>query len=281
VGGVRQRAARRPRPRPRRAPGVELSEAGPDDEAVPDDEAGPDDEALPRWPRYAIAVAVLLVVLLGTAWVAGSQQDGPDGVATSTDTVRLGPDAGEEVTAYLARTAVLPDPADPSARLALVQFDAGLTPAAAAPAVGTATPLEAVVRVPFPRVQTALREVDLQPAPPEAALRAALTTAAGQATQDAAVAPAGTRRAAVAAAEATALGRPDCGCVVAVVVRVAPTDVAALRAAPGVRALQVAPPGTARTRLAVSPLLPEQGPGRADGAVVGPVPDDGAVPPNG
>ncbi len=256
-------------------------EAGPD-EAVPDDGARPDDEDLPRWPRYAIAMAVLLVVVLVTAWAAGNQRSGPDagvsGPAGSTDAVRLGPDAGEDVAAYLARAAVVPDPGDPSPRLALVQFDAGLDPAAAASAVGTALPLRAVVRVPFPRVQTALRDVDLQPAPPEAAFRAALTTAAGQAAQDATVAPTGTRRAAVASAEAAALGRPDCGCLVAVVVRVAPSEVPALGARPGVGAVPGAPPGTARTRLAVSPLLPDQGPGRADGPVVGPVPDDGPVP---
>jgi hypothetical protein len=240
---------------------------------------------VPRWPRYAIGIAVLLVVVLVTAWAAGTQRSGPDATAAgppgSTDAVRLGPEPGEDVTAYLARVAVVPDATDPTPRLALVQFDAGLTPAAAAAAVGNAPALSAVVRVPIPRVQTALRDVDLQPAPPEAAFRAALTTAAGQAGQDVVVAPAGTRRAAVAAAEAAALGRPDCGCLVAVVVRVPPADVAALRARPGVRAVQVAPPGTVRTRLAVSPLLPDQGPGRPDGPVVGPVPDDGSVPPTG
>jgi hypothetical protein len=45
----------------------------------------------------------------------------------------------------------------------------------------------------------------------------------------------------------------------------------ALATRPGVRTVEVAPPG-ARS-LAVSPLLPEQ-----DGTV-GPVPDDGPVPP--
>ncbi|MCD2190076.1 hypothetical protein [Actinomycetospora soli] len=229
-------------------------------------------------------MAVLLVVVLVTAWAAGTQRSGPDptgGPAGGTDAVRLGPGPGEDVTAYLARVAAVPEPGDPAPRLALVQFDASLAPGSAAAAVGNVTPLRAVVRVPFPRVQTALREIDLQPAPPEAALRAALTTAAGQATQDATVAAPGTRRAAVAAAEAAALGRPDCACLVAVVVRVAPADVPALRARPGVRAVQVALPDATRTRLAVSPLLPEQGPGRADGPVVGPVPDDGPVPPTG
>jgi hypothetical protein len=57
-----------------------------------------------------------------------------------------------------------------------------------------------------------------------------------------------------------------------------PAAVPTVRAAPAVRAVQVAPPGTSRNRLAVSPLLPEQGPGRPDGPTVGPVPDDGPVP---
>ncbi|MEJ2870876.1 hypothetical protein WCD74_24150 [Actinomycetospora sp. OC33-EN08] len=216
------------------------------------------------------------MVVLVTAWVAGAQRTRPDdGGSGSTDVVRLGPDPGEDVAAYLTRIAAVPDPEDPQPRLALVQFAAGLTPEAAAPAVGNAVGLRAVVRVPFPRVQTALRDVDLQPAPPLTALRAALTTAAGQARQDAATGAPGTRRTAVAAAEAAALERPDCGCLVAVVVRVAPSDVGSLRSAPGVRGVQVAPVGTARSRLAVSPLLPDQGP------VAGPVPDDGPVPTGG
>ncbi|MDL5156901.1 hypothetical protein [Actinomycetospora termitidis] len=218
-----------------------------------------------------------------TAWVAGRQAIGPDdgGAPVSTDVVRLGPEPGEDVTAYLARAAAVPDPADPSERLALVQLDASLTPEAAAPAVGRTVALRAVVRVPFPRVQTALRDVDLQPAPPVAALRAALTTASAQARQDAVAGVPGTRRTALAAAEAAALARPDCACLVAAVVRLAPADVPGVRALPGVRAVQVAPPGTARSRLALSPLLPDQGPGRPDGPVVGPVPDDGPVPAGG
>lgn len=187
------------------------------------------------------------------------------------------------MSAYLAGSLALPAPTDPSPRLALVQFDAALSPPAAAATLGPATPLQAVVRVPFPRVQTALHRVDLPPAPPAAALAAALTTAAGEAATDtrvggASASPADARRVAVARAEAAALRRPGCACLIGVVVRVAPGDVPAVRAAPGVRAVQAAPPGTSRTRLAVSPLLPEQGAGRPDGPVVGPVPDDGPVP---
>jgi hypothetical protein len=197
--------------------------------------------------------------------------------------VRLGPAAGEDVTAYLAGTLAVPAPSDPSPRLALVQFDAALAPEAAAAALARTSPVQAVVRVPLPRVQTALHRVDLPPAPPAAALRAALTTAAGEAgatadTAGAPSSPADARRVAVARAEAAALGRPGCACLIGAVVQVAPAAVPAVRVAPGVRAVQVAPPGTSRTRLAVSPLLPEQGPGRPDGPTVGPVPDDGPVP---
>ena len=164
-----------------------------------------------------------------------------------------------------------------------MQFDAALTPDAAAAALARTTPVQAVVRVPLPRVQTALRRVDLPPAPPAAALRAALTTAAGESgaaadTADAPTSAADARRVAVARAEAAALGRPGCACLIGAVVQVAPAAVPAVRSAPGVRAVQVAPPGTSRARLAVSPLLPDQGPGRPDGPTVGPVPDDGPVP---
>jgi hypothetical protein len=229
-------------------------------------------------------VAALLVVVLVTAWIAGLQLSPPAPDAGSTDAVRLGPTPGQDVGAYLAGTLAVPAPGDPSPRLALVQFDPSLTPDAAAAALARTTLLQAVVRVPFPRVQTALRRVDAPPAPPAAALAATLTTAAGEAAADAgrtdgSSSPADARRVAVARAEAGALGRPGCACLVAAVVQVIPAAVPAVRAAPGVRAVQVAPPATSRTRLAVSPLLPEQGPGRADGPVVGPVPDDGPVPP--
>ena len=232
-------------------------------------------------------MAALLVVVLVTAWAAGTQLSPPAPDAGSTDAVRLGPAAGEDVSAYLARTPDLPDPADPTPRLALVQFDTALTADAAAAALPRTTLLQAVVRVPFPRVQTALRQVDTAPAPPPAALRAALTTAGGEAAADAAAAasadgspsPADARRIAVARAEAAALAGPGCACLVGAVVRVEPAALPVLRGAPGVRAVQVAPPGTSRARLAVSPVLPEQGPGRPDGPTVGPVPDDGPVPP--
>ncbi|WP_433026122.1 hypothetical protein [Actinomycetospora sp. CA-053990] len=66
--------------------------------------------------------------------------------------------AGETVTGYLARAAVVP-PGPPGPRPALVQFavEQDLPGAAAAVAGTGATAREAVFRVPLPRVQTALR----------------------------------------------------------------------------------------------------------------------------
>jgi hypothetical protein len=229
-------------------------------------------------------VAVLLVVVLVTSWAAGNQLSPPSPDGGSTDAVRLGPAAGQDVAAYLAGTLAVPAPSDPAPRLALVQFDAALTPDAAAVALTGTAPVQAVVRVPLPRVQTALHRVDLPPAPPAAALRAALTTAGGEAgaaagTAGAPSSPADARRVAVARAEAAALGRSDCPCLIGAVVQVVPAALPAVRGASRVRAVQVTPPGTGRSRLAVSPLLPEQGAGRPDGPTVGPVPDDGPVPP--
>jgi hypothetical protein len=177
--------------------------------------------------------------------------------------VRLGPESGEAVAAYLARAAAtLPSPG--TTALALVQFGDERT-VADAPAVGA--PVEAVFRVDIPRVQTALRFAPLEPG-----VAAALDTARQRAAA-AADADAGRltgRARAVAAAEAAALTRPDCPCLVALVVS---ADGAVLRSSvPGVRVVEAAPPGVTLRELALSPLLPEQA-DRAD-----PLPDDGPVP---
>jgi hypothetical protein len=215
--------------------------------------------------RPAVLVGCLLVALT-LGWYAGARDGtGPAGPA---GTVRLGPEPGEDVAAYLARLPAALPPAGTRAP-ALVQLAEQTTTPDALAAVAGTTPLTAVFRVPLPRVQTALRFVDLEPAVPAAT---ALDTARVQA-QRAAVADAGRlpgRPGAVAAAEAAALASPDCRCVVAVLVDGdrAALDAVAARAA--VRAVDAAPPGTAEPALA--PLLPEQTT-RAD-----PLPDDGPVP---
>ncbi|MFC5142538.1 hypothetical protein ACFPK1_30230 [Actinomycetospora rhizophila] len=204
-----------------------------------------------------------------TAWVAGSGSSGPsDGVPGSTDATRLGPAPGESVAGYLARTRDVPP--GPGPRPVLVTFAAEQDVAGAAALVAGATPREAVFRVPLPRVQTALRTVTLGPVAPAEALRLAEAQAANRAGEQART-TAG-RPAAIAATESARLAA-GCACVLAVVVETDPATAPALAARPGVRAVEVAPAGARFAALAVSPLLPEQT------GTVGPVPDDGPVPP--
>lgn len=217
--------------------------------------------------RVAVLAGCAVVALLVALYAAAQVRTGP---AVPTGSVRLGPDAGEDVAAYAAR-ARASLPASGTTALALVQFTAGRTVADAA-AVG-ATPVEAVLRVPIPRVQTALR---FEPLPAGSPVAAALDAARQRAAFDARAAATRTtpdaRAAAVAAAEATALDRPGCPCVTALVVSADGTALRALAAAPLVRVVEAAPPGTTLPELALSPLLPEQAV-RAD-----PLPDDGPVP---
>ena len=205
----------------------------------------------------ACGVVAALVALYTAARSPGPAPGPPAG------SVRLGPESGEAVAAYLARAAgTLPSPG--ATALALVQFADERT-VADTPALGT--PVEAVFRVDIPRVQTALRFAPLEPGA-AAALDTARQRAAAAADADAGRLTGRAR--AVAAAEAAALTRPDCPCVVAMVVT---ADGAALqRPGAGVRVIEAAPQGVTLRELALSPLLPEQA-DRAD-----PLPDDGPVP---
>ncbi|NMI00210.1 hypothetical protein [Pseudonocardia acidicola] len=220
--------------------------------------------------RTAVWAGCLVVALL-VAWYAGAQM-APSAPQVSPGSVRLGPDPGEPVAAYLARLpADLPPPGVTVP--ALVQLGAERTTADTVALVGSdrVTVSSVVIRVPIPRVQTALRFEALDPGVP---LGAALDTARQRAGL-AAAADAGRltgRPAAVAATEQAALAGP-CACVVALVVLGDRAALDALAARPGVRAVHAAPPGTQPVELALSPLLPEQT-DRAD-----PLPDDGVVPP--
>ena len=78
--------------------------------------------------RAAVLVGCVVVALL-VAWYAGSRH-APSGWVPAAGTVRLGPEAGEEVAAYLARLpATLPVGGDHAP--ALVQLSAAATPAEA------------------------------------------------------------------------------------------------------------------------------------------------------
>ncbi|GLZ47357.1 hypothetical protein Acsp06_35420 [Actinomycetospora sp. NBRC 106375] len=240
-----------------------------------------DDEPRLRWPTAAIVLAVVLVVALVTAWFAGSSSTGPGdgGIPGSTDAARLGPAPGETVAGYLARARVVP-PAPPGPRPALVELTAELDVGGAAALAGVpgVRPRAAVFRVPLPRVQTALRQITLDGSvDPATGLRLAEAQAANRAGEQARTSTG--RAAAVATTESARLSA-GCACVVALVVEIDPVTVPTLLSRPDVRAVEVAPADARMGSLAVSPLLPEQvDDGRDPPETVGPVPDDGPVPP--
>jgi hypothetical protein len=212
---------------------------------------------------------VCAVVVLLAAWYAGAQFP-VSAPPPAPGSIRLGPEPGEDVAAYLHRLpAELPAPG--TAALALVQFAAEQPDPAAVAAVAGTTPVTVVLRVPMPRVQTALRFEPLeQGVPAPAALDAARQRARQQAAADA-QRQAG-RAADVASAEARALADPASPCVLAVVVRAERATLETVAARPGVRAVHAAPAGVTARELALAPLLPGQVE-RAD-----PLPDDGVVP---
>lgn len=221
--------------------------------------------------RLGVVLGCVVIALL-VAWYAGMQST-PREPAPPTGSVRLGPEPGEDVAGYLARLPAELPPQGTSA-LALVQLAAErTTDDAAAVAVGGVIDT-AVLRVPVPRVQTALRFEPLDPGvPAPTALGTARERAQMQAAAD--VGRLADRPRDVAAVEAAALTDPACACVLALVVDADRAGLDAIAARPGVRAVHAAPPGTTDRELALAPLLPEQEV-RAD-----PPPDDGAVTPSG
>jgi hypothetical protein len=222
-----------------------------------------------RW----VLLAVLLAVFTATVVVAGRDGEEPP----SAGVQRLGPEAGEPVPAYLRRAQQSLPPTGVGPVWALIQLDGYLTPAAAAALVTSAPghPVRlsrVVLRVALPAIQTALISRDLPGQHPAEELAAAVRTAAQDRARESAQAPAGSRSAAVAAAEAARL-RDGCTCVLALLAWAEGDALHAVADRPEVRAVHAASPGPALQGLAVSPLLPEQR------DVVGPVPDDGPVPP--
>ncbi|HVL83077.1 MAG TPA: hypothetical protein VM367_02100 [Pseudonocardia sp.] len=222
--------------------------------------------------RRVLALLACVVVGLAVAWYAGSRAPGgASGPPPAVGAVRLGPEPGQDVAGYLAGLPARLPPAG-AAVPALVQFTGELTPDAALGAVAGTVPHTAVFHVPLPRVQTALRFEPLEPGvPPPTALGSARDRAQLAALADAR--RAGGRPGAVAAAEAEVLARPACRCVLAVLVVGDRAGLQAVAVRPGVRAVDPAPPGTTVREVALAPLLPVHE-GR-----VGPVPDDGPVPP--
>lgn len=216
--------------------------------------------------RWALLVAVLVAFAL-TVVAAGQRSEPP----RATGVERLGPEFGEPVAGYLRRAErSLPAPGGDRV-WALVQLSDYLDPLAAADLVGGVRLSVVVFRVPLPGVQTALVTRDLPGQRPGAELMAAMREAAQDRARVAAQAPPGSRRALIAAAEATRL-HAGCACVLALLVRADGAPLHELTGRPGVRAVHAASPSAAPQELAVSPLLPEQH------DVVSSVPDDAPIP---
>jgi hypothetical protein len=211
-----------------------------------------------------VLLAVLAVVFGCTVWIAGQRDE-----SVPAGTQRLGPEAGEPVAAYLRR-ANASLPLDHSARWALVQPDSYLTPVRAAELTQGVRVSKVVLRVPLPRLQTALITRDLPGQQPVAELTGAQQSAAVERLAASRTAP-DSRQAAVAAAEAAQLHQ-GCACVLALLVYGDGEALQLVAKRPGARAVQAALPNTSVEDLALSPLLPEQS------DIAGPVPDDGLPP---
>jgi hypothetical protein len=218
-------------------------------------------------PRARWAVLAALLLALGVAVAIAGKSGEP---VRATGTQRLGPEFGEPVPDYLRRAVASLSAGNSSPGWALVQLDGYLTPEPAAELVKGVRLSRVVLRVPLPRVQTALITRDLPGQRPAVELAGALRSAAQDRLAASQVEP-GSRRATVAAAEAAQL-RTGCACVLALLVLGDGDAVRAVAARPGVRAVHAALPDTSIQDLAISPLLPEQV------EAAGPVPDDGLVP---
>ncbi|MGH3984362.1 MAG: hypothetical protein ACREX8_09765 [Gammaproteobacteria bacterium] len=222
---------------------------------------------MPRRARWA--VLAVLVAALGVAVVVAGRPGEPLPV---TGVQRLGPEAGEPVAEYLRRAGASLPATESGSVWALVQLESYLTPGRAVELAQGVRLSRVVLRVPLPRVQTALIIRDLPGQRPVAELTEALRSAAQDRAAVAARNVPGGRSAAVAAVEATQL-RGGCACVLALLVFGDGEALQAVAVRPGARAVHAALPDTPIQDVAISALLPEQ----VD--TVGPVPDDGPVPP--
>jgi hypothetical protein len=219
---------------------------------------------MPQRARWVV-LAVLVVVFGLTIWAAGQR-----GEQLPAGAERLGPEAGEQVADYLRRAERSLPGGNSGPVWALVQLEGYLTPTPAAELARGVRLSRAIIRVPLPRIQTALITRDLPGQRPVAELPEALRSAAQERATVASRQHG--RPAALAAAEAAQL-RSGCACVVALLVFGDGDALQVIAARPGVRAVHAALPDTPIQDLAISPLLPEQ----LERA--GPVPDDGPVPP--
>lgn len=216
--------------------------------------------------RWAV-LAVLLVAFGAAVVAAGQREPGPPPLP---GVERLGPEPGEPVAGYLPRAAASLPARGTGPAWALVQLEDHLDVVTAAALTQDVRLSRVVLRVPLPRVQTALLTRSVAGQRPAVEIAAAMRAAVGD-RQAVAVQATSGRAGEVAAAEAGRL-RAGCSCVVALLVRGDRAALERLATRSQVRAVHAARVGTPPQGLALAPLLPEQR------KAAGPVPDDGPVP---
>ncbi len=185
-------------------------------------------------------------------------------VPVSTDT--LGPENGERVSDYLARSSRSLDQELRGERWALVSFETPVTTGVVRELALGVRVSQVMFRVPLERVQTPLIAVSV--AAGDAALARASVLAAGRVPMKTGETD---RQANISAVSAEELSR-NCACVIGVVVRADLDQLTAMRSAPEVRVVEALSADAVFGRFAVRPLLPEQV------EFVEPGPDDGFVP---
>ena len=218
------------------------------------------------WLRGAIEACALVVAALLLCLVVGIANPLPRPVV-STDS--LGPDNGETVADYVDRasTSLSGLPADDDQHWALVSFTDSASVDQAVQVGGGERIAEVLVRVPLDRVQTPVITIAVSGSR-ESILGsedAAATTLQGSMGQ-------WDRQSQIDAASAPRLAA-GCDCVVGLIVHADPGALRAMQATTGVRAVEALPIGATAGKFAVRALLPDY----VD--VVGPLPDDGPVPP--
>ncbi len=197
----------------------------------------------------------------------------------AVDTDRLGPDNGEYVAEYVDRAAmsVKKSLEDNDLHWGLVSFDSAVSSAQSWGLVDGIRISQVLLRVPLDRVQTAVITVgvsgsELSVAESESVAASRLQVSMGRASMGPASMGQGDRQSQIDAASASALSA-GCDCVVGLIVRAPAAALATIAGRPGVRAVEALPADAVAGRFAVRALLPDF----VD--VVGPLPDDGPVPP--
>ncbi|MDJ0361012.1 hypothetical protein [Rhodococcus sp. H29-C3] len=213
----------------------------------------------------ALEAGVLVAVVVGLLWLVGALNPLP---RPGVNTDRLGPDNGEMVSDYLDRArGTLRGVDDGNPHWALVSFDTPLSPQRLVAIADGERIARVLLRVPMDRVQSQV--IDIGVAGSEQSVLGAESVAASRLGVSAGQ---WDRQSQIDATSAAQLGS-GCDCVVGAVLRATPSALLAIENTEGVRAVEALPADAIAGRFAVRVLLSEFV------SVVGPLPDDGPVPP--